>query len=505
MPVDYDLVVIGSSAAGIHAAIAAANLKARVALVEQGRSAIGDEFGVRVLTEVGQAIYQRQWGASLGLWDATAPLATTLWTQAKQWSEAAAIAITDPLSPSALSALGIDVLSGCGEFHRKPVPGFRVNGRSLRSRAYLLAIEQLPVVLESSIQQPSNPISPTVSEPALSEIDGLATIGYLNASAVLEKIPTLETPQRLVIMGNDTIGVALAQSLVRLGQTVTLIVSTPTILPHEDPEAALLLQAQLEAEGVEVVTGTTVTQVRQIEQSKWVQAGNRAIEADEIVLATVPTFVWETLNLEAVNVKRSPLGVWVNAKLQTTNPRIYACRGHIAGAYASQQAIADVAIALKNALFWPIAKIPPYPVPSVISTAPPLARIGHTEPSAMQRFGKNVVVLRQPFKTLVKAHIQDETTGFCKLLVHRNGTLLGAHIVGAQADELIGTIALAMQQKLKIQAIAALVLPSSVFAQIIHKAAAEWHHQRWQQHTSRQDFWERFFNWRRSVDRGDRG
>ena len=118
----------------------------------------------------------------------------------------------------------------------------------------------------------------------------------------------------------------------------------------------------------------------------------------------------------------------------------------------------------------------------------------------MQRFGKDVVVLRQPFKALMKAHIQDETTGFCKLLVHRNGTLLGAHIVGAQADELIGTIALAMQQKLKIQAIADLVLPSSSLAEIIHQTAAEWHRLRLQQNTKRQDFLEGFFNWRRSVN-----
>lgn len=490
MPVDYDLVVIGSSAAGIHAALAATNLKARVAIVEQGCSAVGDGFGTQVFTEVGRTINQMQRAASLGFCEAAMPSTAIAWEQAKRWS--AALAIADPHSPSVLSTLGIDVLSGCGEFHRKPTLGFRVNGRSLRSRAYLLAIEQLPVIIKS-------PRHVVPASTALSDIDGLAAVGYLHANAMLQKRSAFDAVHHVVIIGNEAIGVELAQSLVRLGQVVTLIVSTSTILPDQDPEAAFLLQAQLEAEGVEVLTGTTVTQVRQIDQSKWVQAGNRAIEADEAVLTTAPPFAWETLNLEAANVKRTASGVLVNAKLQTTNPRIYACRGMINGAYTPQQAIADANIALKNALFLPIDRVTNNPVPSIVSTVPPLARIGYTEPFAMQRFGKDLVILRQPFKTLAKAQLQGETTGFCKLLVHRNGTLLGAHIVGAQADELISAIALAMQQRLNIQAIADLVLPSSSLAEIIHQAAAEWHRLRFQQNTKLQNFLEGFFNWRRSI------
>jgi pyruvate/2-oxoglutarate dehydrogenase complex dihydrolipoamide dehydrogenase (E3) component len=99
----------------------------------------------------------------------------------------------------------------------------------------------------------------------------------------------------------------------------------------------------------------------------------------------------------------------------------------------------------------------------------------------------------------MKAQLQGETTGFCKLLVHRNGTLLGAHIVGSQAEELIGTIALAMQQNLKIQAIADLILPTTSLSEIIHQTAAEWDRYRLQRNTKLQDWLEGFFNWRRSV------
>ena len=247
-----------------------------------------------------------------------------------------------------------------------------------------------------------------------------------------------------------------------------------------------------------MLTETTVTQVRQIDDKKWVQAGDRAIEADEIILTTRP-FDQATLNLDATNIKSSAAGITVNKKLQTINTRIYACRGCNAGDPTPHLALADAHIAVKNALFLPIAKINDSHVPSVVSTVPALARVGQTEASAIQRFGKDAVVLQQPFKTLNKAQIQGETTGFCKLIVHRNGTLLGAHIVGAQADELISTIALAMQQDLNIEAIADLVLPSSSLAEIIQQTAAEWHRLRLQRNPSLQAFLEGFFNWRRSI------
>ena len=494
MPVDYDLVVIGSSAAGIQAAIAAAQLKARVVLVDQGcaTSKISD---APVLSAMGQTLKQLQRGEQLGLGttEAAFPSEATLWTQAQRWSVAAKAASAEPQSPAVLSAMGIEVISGSGEFHRKPKLGWLVNGRSLRSRAYLLAIDSLRVSLQTEPTAVGTVLAP------LAAIDGLTTVGYLTADVVLQKLPALASRQ-LVIIGRDAIGIELAQSLVRLGRSVMLIVPDAQLLPHEDAEAAFLIQAQLEAEGVEVLTETSVSQVREIDGKKWVQAGNRAIETDEIILAMTPPFDQTSLNLPAANVKQSSSGILVNAKLQTTNPRIYACRGRIAGYDTPHIAIADAKVALKNALFLPIAKVSERPVPTVVATHPPLARVGQTETTAVQRYGADVIILRQPFKTLAKAQLQDETTGFCKLLVHRNGELLGAHIAGWQADELISTIALAMQQKLTIQAIASLVLPSSSLAVILQQTAAEWQRLRLQKNTRLQDFLEGFFNWRRSIN-----
>ena len=273
----------------------------------------------------------------------------------------------------------------------------------------------------------------------------------------------------------------------------------PRLLPYDDRDTAYLIQAQLEADGVEVLTSTTVTQVRQIDHKKWVQAGTRAIEADELLLAIPPKFDPVALNLDAVQVKYNAWGILVDRTLRTSNHCIYACRSSIANHCAPQLAISDAKLAVNNALFLPIATVARHHVPVITYSQPELARVGHSESEARRLYGEDVVVVQQPFKALTRSHIQGDTTGFCKFILRRNGSILGAHVVGTQASELIGTIALAMQQQLKIQAIAKLGLPSSSLAAIMQQTAVEWHRLRLQRNTKLQSFLERFFNWRRSI------
>lgn len=129
---------------------------------------------------------------------------------------------------------------------------------------------------------------------------------------------------------------------------------------------------------------------------------------------------------------------------------------------------------------------------------PELASLGLTEPEAIQRYGKDVLIVRQFHKTLPKAQIQGEITGFCKVITRRNGTILGAHLVGSKASELIGPIALAMQQNLKISALAQQIYPSPTFGEIVPQTAIEWQRLKLAQNHRLQDFWESWFRLRRS-------
>lgn len=486
MTVEYDLIAIGGSTAGIQAAVAATYLKARVALVEpQGSQTDWMKHGAmyaQALAQVGRAAKHVQKAPELGIHvsstDSTPEQLTPSIrvTQAMQWAEAVIHTSSEQVSPAILASLGVDVITGVGEFCRLPHLGFIVNNRRLRARAYLIA---------------------TGSCLGIPNIEGLPTIRYLTPADVWRTDLSQRLQGSWVVIGDGPMAAELAQTLLRLKCDVTLIVEGSHILPNEDPEASGLVQAQLEAEGIRILTDSPVSLVRRIDDKTWVQAGNRAIEADELVLATA----WQPnvagLNLEGVGVKFHPQGLDLNEKLQTTNPRIYACGGVTGGYQSAHIAQYEASIALKNALFAPLFKVDYRGIPRTIFCDPQLARVGLTEAQARLRYGKDVFVVRQYFKSLDKAQLMGETTGFCKLVGRQNGEILGASIVGSDASEAIAAIALAIRHKMTVNAIANLPQVSPTFAEIVHKTALEWRRQRQNHNKTLQDFLEGFFDFRR--------
>lgn len=465
MAVDYDIVIIGGSPAGRYAAVAATQLRATVALVEppkgQGatiaRSALLNQLTPHATTQVGQLAQHlgnaNQFGIHFSHADTAENCAISVrWAEAMQWTEGVVSNLEEQNSPVVLASLGVDVIVGSGQFERQPHLAFVVNGRRLRARAYLIA---------------------TGSRPAIPDIEGLQTTGYVTAPEIWQPL-TQKPPNNWVIIGGDPTGCQVAQTLTRLGLNVTLVVRSSHILAKEDPEVAQLVQATLEAEGVRVLTETPVTLVKRIQDKKWVQAGNEAIETDEILLAAGIQPNLESLNLEEVGVKGHRRRLLLNEKLQTTNPRIYACGDVIGGYQFANIANYEARIALKNALFFPVFKVDYRSIPWALFSDPQFARVGLTEAQARRRYTHDVVVLRQYFKTVAAAQLSGETTGVCKLIVLRNGKILGASLVGSQAGELINLIALAINQKLKINAIATLAPVYPSMSEIFEQLAVAW-------------------------------
>jgi pyruvate/2-oxoglutarate dehydrogenase complex dihydrolipoamide dehydrogenase (E3) component len=292
--------------------------------------------------------------------------------------------------------------------------------------------------------------------------------------------------------------IEIAQTLALLGYSVTLIVQHPHLLPEIDPELNQLLIAQLEVNGVRILTHTTVTQVREINGEKWVQAGDKAINTEAILVATKQRPNLELLNLAAVGVKWHQHKLIVNKKLQTTNPRIYAC-GDILGGYSlTNIAQYEANLVLRNALFFPKHSVNYRCIPWGICTQPMLAQIGLTETEAKRQYKQSeFLVIKQYFKSLSIAQIQAETTGICKLIVRDNGEILGASIFGQGAGELINIIALAMSENIYIQKLAKLASIYPTYTEILVQAAAEWHQQKIQHNHNLQEFLESFFHFRR--------
>ncbi|MBO9998415.1 MAG: NAD(P)/FAD-dependent oxidoreductase [Cyanobacteria bacterium SID2] len=466
MGFEYDWVVLGDSAASIRSASLAARWGARVALIlpshsprqkiETAQIAIS-----KLQTLTRQAERAKQWGA------ATRSIVDLdlVWTLAS--------GIADNLatlrSPAMLAMQGIDVVSGDAQFVKHPTLQVLVGNRPFRSRAYLIA--------------------PSV-RPAVPTVLGLSETSYTTL-ATLHKYRR-ELPKRLAVIGSDAYGASLAQASARLGVDVTLTVDETHIFPTEDPELARLLQTYLEADGVRVLTRSPVTQVRKIQDSLWLQAGELALETDAISLASG----WDSLSidLDTANVQTRSGRIPVNTRLQTTNPRVYAC-GSILGGYndASIETY-EAEIATKNALVVPVFNADYYTLPRSTPTDPPLASVGLSEPQARRRLGDRLVVLKLPFDRVASAQQQEDISGFGKLLVSDRGQILGAQILSSNAPALVELIALAMRRG---QSIEVLSHVSASHADVIHQFLALWRetwlhrHPRWK---SLQQAW---FDWRR--------
>ncbi|MBE8965262.1 NAD(P)/FAD-dependent oxidoreductase [Nostocales cyanobacterium LEGE 12452] len=481
MTIDYDVVIIGGSLAGYYAALAATQLRATVALVQPKA-----DYGFThhyALTEIGKLAQKLKDAAGFGIHATHTDTSeechiSMAWQEAMLYAQCVASNLQEQHSPAILAAQGVDVIVGSGQFQSSPQLAFAVNNRLLRARTYLLA---------------------SGSRPEIPEIEGLQTTGYLTLSNIWQSFQGTTLPKNWVIIGGIPQSVEIAQTLARFGCNVTLVVKHPYVLPYLDPEIAILLQAQLEVEGVRVLTEKPVTQVRLIENKKWVQAGDKAIETDEILVATGQQPNLEPLNLAAVGVKWHRRSLVVNDKLQTTNQRIYACGDVIGGYDFANVANYEAKIALNNALFFPRLRVNYSSIPWAIFSVPMLAQVGLTEAQAKRLFSRDkILVLRQYFKTVAAAQLRDETTGMCKLIVLRNGEILGASILGAEAGELINLIALAISQKIKVKHLAYLSPAYPSFSEILERTAREWSKQRLNSNIALQELLEGFFHFRRN-------
>lgn len=478
MSVDYDLIILGATPAGIQAAIAATTLKARVALITQGitSTAAPELVSHHALLQVAHTKKQTQFPGPFQV----APAPPDQWHQVAPWLEAVVMNV-EATRVTGLAYQGVDVLDGRGQFCRKPGLRVQAGDRTLQARGYLLTMDE---------------------QPTIPPISGLETITYSTPATFPSKIATLAPAAQVAILGSGKTAVELAQALSYLGFQTTLLTQQACLLPEADRDVSQAIQAQLEADGVVVRLQTLIHQIQAKGGQSQIHLDAEILVVDEVVLATGQAPNGAALNLTAAGVRWSSHGIVVSRKQQTTQPRIYACEGRWGGECFAHLATAEATIALKNILFLPGFKVKVQSLPLAIHTSPAVAWVGLTEAQAIRRHGrKNVFILQQAFHTVPKAHMRNDLNGFCKLVVHRNGTLLGAHLVGEQGSELINVLALAMQHKLKVGAIAALPCPTSTLAEILKHTAATYSNLYLKQNNLLQDFIDHCFDLRRALSK----
>lgn len=473
MAVEYDLVVIGGGSAGLLVAGVAASLKAKVALIERDR--LGGDclwYGCvpsKSLIHASRIAYEVKHAGRFGIYCNDPQID---FAKAIGHVQGVISTIQPHDSPERFESLGVEVIFGSGKFIDRQT--FEVNGRRLKARAFVIA---------------------TGSRAAVPPIPGLQEAGYITNEEVFS---IKELPQSMAVIGGGPIGCELGQAFQRLGSQVTIIASSDRLLTKEDPEAVEVVQKQFESEGIRILTQTKAERVEIADGKKYLWAAGQKIAVDEILVAAGRQPNVESLNLDAAGVTLGKLGIEVNDLLQTTNPHIYACGDVIGGYQFTHVAGYQANVVLKNALFFPVTKANYRVIPWATFTDPELARVGLTEQQARERYGDNIDVVKQDFAEVDRAQAEAATTGFAKIITQRNGQILGAHLVGSAAGELIHEIVLAMSHKLKISALSGIHIYPTL-AEVNSKAAFALTKQKYEKNHRLQSLLEKFFQFLRAL------
>jgi pyruvate/2-oxoglutarate dehydrogenase complex dihydrolipoamide dehydrogenase (E3) component len=305
-------------------------------------------------------------------------------------------------------------------------------------------------------------------------IPGLSDVPYLTNETIFD-IDAL--PEHLLILGAGAIGLELGQAFCRLGSKVTIL-EADRIFAGKDEEAADVLRAKLRSEGVTLLESA---QVRRIEAGVTahveIDGAARAIEGSHLLVAAGRRPNTENLGLDEAGIAYDKRGVTTDAHLRTSNRRVYALGDIASREQFTHSAGLHGSLFVRNALF----KLSPgradaNPIPRVIYTEPEYAAVGLSDAEARERWGEDVRVLTVPMHENDRAKTERDTEGFARLIVRKNGQILGAVIVGAHAGETIAAVALAMANKLKIAAFTSGFVPAyPTRAEALKRAAGQFY------------------------------
>ena len=440
--ISTDICIIGAGSGGLSVAAGAAQMGARVVLIE-GAAMGGDclNYGCvpsKALLAAGRAAQVIRMGAP-GVQGA----APQIDFAAVKAQVAAVIAQIAPLdSQERFGGFGVQVIRAYARFTSPRE--VEAGGKVIRARRFVIA---------------------TGSHPTIPKLPGLEAIPSLTNETIFAQT---ERPDHLLILGGGPIAMEMAQAHRRLGCAVTVIARS-RVLSRADPEAVAVVLTTLRAEGVEVLEGRDIARLLPTPQGlEAVLNDGTTLTGSHLLIATGRTPAIAKLNLPAAGVAYSDKGVTVGANLRSSNRRIYAVGDVAGGLQFTHVAGAHAGVVIKQMLFCLPAKQASV-VPMVTYTDPELAQIGLTETEARAKYS-GVQVIRQEFLHNDRAVTDGKTAGFLKLMLLKDRPV-GVTLVGAGAGELIGLWALAMTSGLKVGALAGMIAPYPTRGEISKRAA----------------------------------
>ena len=290
----------------------------------------------------------------------------------------------------------------------------------------------------------------TGSSPMRLPIPGLDLPGVLDSTAALS-LGAL--PASLLVVGGGAVGLEFASLFSTLGVKVTVVEMLPRLAPLADADVGEALRMALMVQGVKVHVNTKITALEAgagtLRARLAGPQGELSVEAEKVLMAAGRQPNVDGLGLEAVGVAYDRKGIKVDERMATNVPNIFAVGDVVGGSMLAHVAMHQGVVAAENALGH-AARMRYNAVPSCIFTRPEAASVGLTEEAARQQ-GYDVRVGRFPFNGNGKAIAQGEIEGMVKVVAEgKYGALLGLHIVGPHASDLIleGTLGLTLETTL---------------------------------------------------------
>jgi dihydrolipoamide dehydrogenase len=279
-------------------------------------------------------------------------------------------------------------------------------------------------------------------------------------------------PKRLAVVGAGASGSEIASAYARYGTEVTLIEMLPQILPLEDKDLARVVERTFKRQGIEVLTGTPISEVSESGKSVKFQVGDHSGEADYVAIAGGRAPDTEPLNLAGAKVETSDDGrIEVDANQRTSNPRVFAVGDLVRGPALAHKAMEEGVVAVETIAGAPTHPIDVELVPGATFCHPQVASVGLTEAAAKEA-GHDVKVGKMKLGGVGASAVYDDREGMVKIVADaKYGEIVGAHVVGNRACDMIAELVAVMALEGGYQELARIVHPHPTISEAILDAA----------------------------------
>jgi len=349
-----------------------------------------------------------------------------------------------------LAAKKIRVIQGTAELLDRSTVRIQESGEKVRGHKIIIA---------------------TGSKPKKLNVEGADGPGILDSDGFLE----MESlPKSAVIIGGGYIGVEFAQILFRMGVAVTIVELMDTLIPGADKEIAKALEKKIVEEGIRVITKAQVKKITHGKARKAVTISvGKTVQkctAESVIVSVGREPDPTLLNVDAMGLALKNRNLLVNEHMETNVPGIYAAGDVVGGAMLAHVATAEGECAARNAMGQE-STMNYRAIPSCIYTSPQVASVGLTEEQAREKF--DIQVGRFPFHACGKALVLNQTYGMVKIVAGRKyGDVLGVHIIGPHATDLIAEAVLGMDLEMTVEELASAMHPHPTVSEAMMEAAS---------------------------------